>query len=64
LDTPFISDTIPLAEGILGKVDELLVEPGTAGASPERKPSLPVPPVPAIHCRAPRSSPPSKMVVD
>lgn len=28
LDTPFISDTIPLAEGILGHVQELLAEPG------------------------------------
>ena len=24
LDTPFISDTIPLAEGILGNVEEML----------------------------------------
>mmetsp|Transcript_12715 Transcript_12715/g.32486 ORF Transcript_12715/g.32486 Transcript_12715/m.32486 type:complete len:118 (+) Transcript_12715:49-402(+) len=28
LDTPFISDTIPLAEGILGTVEELLAEVG------------------------------------
>ena len=28
LDTPFISDTIPLAEGVLGTVEELLAEPG------------------------------------
>ena len=26
LDTPFISDTIPLAEGVLGTVEELLEE--------------------------------------
>ena len=30
LDTPFISDTIPLAEGVLGRVEELLAEPGQA----------------------------------
>ena len=30
LDTPFISDTIPLAEGVLGTVEELLAEPGQA----------------------------------
>ena len=28
IDTPFISDTIPLAEGRLGTVEELLKEPG------------------------------------
>lgn len=28
LDTPFISDTIPLAEGNLGTVMEMLCEPG------------------------------------
>ena len=28
LDTPFISDTIPLAEGILGTVEHLAKEPG------------------------------------
>ena len=28
LDTPFISDTIPLAEGILGTVEELMVDVG------------------------------------
>jgi biotin carboxyl carrier protein len=28
LDTPFISDTIPLAEGILGNIDSLLKEVG------------------------------------
>ena len=28
LDTPFISDTIPLAEGVLGTVEELLAEVG------------------------------------
>jgi 2-oxoglutarate dehydrogenase E2 component (dihydrolipoamide succinyltransferase) len=28
LDTPFISDTIPLAEGRLGTVVELLAQPG------------------------------------
>lgn len=28
LDTPFISDTIPLAEGILGTVEELMLEVG------------------------------------
>ena len=28
LDTPFISDTIPLAEGTLGTVEELLAEVG------------------------------------
>ena len=30
LDTPFISDTIPLAEGVLGTVEEMLAEPGQA----------------------------------
>lgn len=28
LDTPYISDTIPLAEGVLGTVEELLAEVG------------------------------------
>jgi len=28
LDAPFISDTVPLAEGILGTVEELLYSPG------------------------------------
>ena len=28
LNTPFISDTIPLAEGVLGTVEELLAEVG------------------------------------
>ena len=28
LDTPFISDTVPLAEGVLGTVEELHVGPG------------------------------------
>lgn len=28
LDTPFISDTVPLAEGILGTVEELCCKPG------------------------------------
>ena len=28
LDTPFISDTIPLAEGVLGRIEELIAEPG------------------------------------
>ena len=30
LDTPFISDTIPLAEGVLGRVEEMLAEVGQA----------------------------------
>ena len=30
LDTPFVSDTIPLAEGVLGTVDALMKEPGAA----------------------------------
>ena len=30
LDTPFISDTIPLAEGVLGTVEEVLAEVGQA----------------------------------
>ena len=30
LDTPFISDTVPLAEGVLGKVEEVLCTPGQA----------------------------------
>ena len=28
LDTPFISDTIPLAEGVLGTVEELIAQVG------------------------------------
>ena len=28
LDTPFISDTIPLAEGVLGSVEEIIAEVG------------------------------------
>ncbi|KAL1528465.1 hypothetical protein AB1Y20_009810 [Prymnesium parvum] len=28
LDTPFISDTVPLAEGVLGTVEELHLKPG------------------------------------
>ena len=30
LDTPFISDSIPLAEGILGTVEELHLEVGSS----------------------------------
>ena len=30
LCTPYISDTIPLAEGVLGHIEELLKEPGDA----------------------------------
>ena len=30
LDTPFISDTVPLAEGLIGPVEELLLAPGDA----------------------------------
>ncbi len=30
LDTPFISDTVPLAEGLIGPLEELLLAPGDA----------------------------------
>mmetsp|Transcript_39467 Transcript_39467/g.84112 ORF Transcript_39467/g.84112 Transcript_39467/m.84112 type:complete len:117 (-) Transcript_39467:501-851(-) len=30
LDTPFLSDSVPLAEGIIGSVEELLLEVGQA----------------------------------